>query len=118
MDGSFRELSNPKLGRDFLAGTLEDGKSFGVFRRSILRTVEFSHHNELSSNLLQITRRAIGEVIAGAQFPALARIRYLEPGPTEQQVVLIGVIRGFVVTDLLGNQAIPIAALQSIEIAL
>lgn len=118
LDGSSRELVNPKLGRDFLAGTMEDGQALGVFRKSILRSVEFANEMDLSSHLLELTRRAIGELLAGKQFPALARIRYLESQAAEQKVHLLGVIRGFVVTDFYTNPAIPIAALGSLELEL
>lgn len=118
LDGSSRELVDPKLGRDFLAGTLEDGKTFGVFRKSILRSVEFVNEQERSSKNTEYTRRAIGELLAGRQFPALARIRYLEPQASGQQVRLIGVSRGFLMTDFYGSPAIPIAALGSLELQL
>lgn len=118
LDGSSRELVDPKLGRDFLAGTLEDGKTFGVFRKSILRSVEFVNEQERSSKNTEYTRRAIGELLAGRQFPALARIRYLEPQASGQQVRLIGVSRGFLMTDFYGSPAIPIAALGSLELEL
>lgn len=118
LDGGSRELANPKLGRDFLSGTLEDGCALGVFRKSALRTVEFSHQAQLSSNQLEHTRRAIGELLASQQFPTLARIRYLELQAAPQQVHLVGVARGFLFSDFSGNPAIPIAALGVIELEL
>ena len=63
LDGTTRELAYPKLGRDLLAGILEDGKAFGVFRKSTLRSVEFANQPELSSDRLEYTRRAIGELL-------------------------------------------------------
>lgn len=118
LDGTSRELASPKLGRDFLYGTLEDGTTLGVFRKSTLRSVEFSQQRQLSSNQLEYTRRAIGELLAGRQFPALARIRFLEPQAAPQQVHLVGITRGFLFTDYFGNPAIPIAALGTIELEL
>jgi hypothetical protein len=116
LDGSCRELAAPTLGRDFLAGNLEDEKTLGVFRRSILRSVEFETQMGLPSRALEYSRKAIGELLASGQFPALARVGYLEPRAQPQQLRLIGVARGFLFTDYLQNPAIPIAALGSIEL--
>jgi hypothetical protein len=116
LDGSCRELASPTLGRDFLAGGLEDKKTLGVFRRSILRSVEFETQTGVTTRALQYTRRAIGELLASGQFPTLARVSYLEPKAQPQQLRLIGVARGFLFTDYLQNPAIPIAALGSIEL--
>jgi hypothetical protein len=116
LNGSSREFTNPQLGRDFLAGTLEDGKSLGVFRRSILRSVEFAFEPELASQSLQYTRRAIGELLASQQFPSLAKVGYLETEAPVQKIRLIGVARGFLFTDYYLNPAIPIAALGQIEL--
>lgn len=116
LNGTFRELSNPKLGRDFLAGELEDGKSFGVFRRSVLRSVEFVIQPEARLQRMQYTRGAIGELLARQIFPAQAKLGYLEPEPAVQSFGLIGVARGFLFTDYYQNPAIPIAALGSIEL--
>lgn len=116
LDGSSRELSAPTLGRDFLAGNLEDGKTLGVFRRSILRSVQFETHIEVATRTLDYTRKAIGELLASRQFPALAQVSYLEPRTKPQQLRLIGISRGFLFTDYLQNPAIPIAALGSIEL--
>ena len=118
LDGTTRELAYPKLGRDLLAGTLEDGQAFGVFRRSILRSVEFDYQPELSSDRLEYTRRAIGELLSAKQFPVLARIAYLETQASKQRVQLLGVSKGFLITNFLGNPAVPISALGSIELEL
>lgn len=116
LDGSSRELTTPTLGRDFLAGNLEDEKTVGVFRRSILRSVEFEIQVCAVTRTLEYTRKAIGELLASRQFPALAQVSYLEPRTKLQQLSLIGVSRGFLFTDYLQNPAIPIAALASIEL--
>ncbi len=116
LNGSCRELTNPKLGRDFLAGTLEDGYSLGVFRKNILRSTEFALQPELSSELMQYTRRTVGELLAGQLFPALAKLGYLESNLPVQKLRLIGVARGFLFTDFFQNPAIPIASLGSIEL--
>ena len=116
LDGSSRELTTPTLGRDFLAGNLEDEKTLGVFRRSILRSVQFETQVGEVTRTLEYTRKAIGELLASRQFPALAQVSYLEPRTKPQQLRLIGISRGFLFTDYLQNPAIPIAALASIEL--
>ena len=116
LDGSSRELTTPTLGRDFLAGNLEDEKTLGVFRRSILRSVQFETQVGEVTRTLVYTRKAIGELLASRQFPALAQVSYLEPRTKPQQLRLIGISRGFLFTDFLQNPAIPIAALASIEL--
>jgi len=116
LDGSSRELTAPTLGRDFLAGNLEDEKTLGVFRRSILRSVQFETQNSIATTALEYTRKAIGELLVNRQFPALAQVSYLEPRVHLQQLRIVGISRGFLFTDFLQNPAIPIAALGSIEL--
>jgi hypothetical protein len=116
LDGSCRELVAPILGRDFMAGCLEDEKTLGVFRRSIVRSVQFETQIGLESRPLEYTRKAIGELLVNERFPALAHVGYLEPRTKLHQLRLIGVARGFLFTDYYQNPAIPIAALGSIEL--
>lgn len=116
LDGSYRELASPTLGRDFLAGNLEDDKTLGVFRRSILRSVQFETQTDAASRSMEYTRRAIGELLSNGSFPSVAEVSYLEPRMHLQKLRLIGVSRGFLFTDFLQNPAIPIAALGSIEL--
>ena len=116
LDGSSRELTSPTLGREFLAGDLEDEKTLGVFRLSILRSVQFETQIGSTTRALDYTRKAIGELLANGQFPTLAQVSYLEPRTKPQQLRLIGISRGFLFTDYLQNPAIPIAALGSVEL--
>jgi len=116
LDGSSRELTSPTLGREFLAGDLEDEKTLGVFRRSILRSVQFETQIGSTTRALGYARKAIGELLANGQFPTLAQVSYLEPRTKPQQLRLIGISRGFLFTDYLQNPAIPIAALGSVEL--
>jgi hypothetical protein len=118
LDGSCRQLTAPKLGREFLAGSLEDGQSLGLFRKSIIRSAEFVLDSNLESGFLEYTRKAIGELLSTATFPALARVSYLEYQAKSHQVRAIGIARSFVFTDFQANPAIPIAALGSLELEL
>lgn len=116
LSGNCRELTNPKLGREFLAGTFEDGTSLGFFRRGILRSVEFALDPSLGSELLQFTRRTIGELLASQKFPTEARLGFIDNGQAVQRIRLVGVARGFLFTDYHQNPAIPIASLGMIEL--
>jgi hypothetical protein len=116
LDGNTRELTNPTLGRDFVSGLLEDQKSMGHFRRSILRSIEFSEDTELNSAVLSYTRRSVGELLIASGFPRTIRFRYLEDRSSFQSCRAIGVVRGFIVSDYQLNPAIPIAALSAIEV--
>ena len=116
LDGSHRELTSPTLGRDFLAGDLEDEMTLGIFRRSILRSVQFESQISLATRALEYSRKAIGELLANGQFPAIAQVSFLEPRTQLQTLRLLGISRGFLFTDYFQNPAIPIAALGSIEL--
>lgn len=116
LDGNCRELTNPELGRDFVAGTLEDNRSLGIFRQSVLRSMQFASQPDLVSDAIKFTRLGIGELLTNRSFPAQAKIYYLESGKAVQRVGLIGVSRGFLFTDYYQNPAVPIAALGVIEI--
>jgi hypothetical protein len=116
LDGSTRELTNPTLGRDFVSGLLEDQKSIGHFRRSILRSIEFSEDTEANSAVLSYTRRSVGELLIASGLPREIRFRYLEEHASFQRCRAIGVIRGFIVSDYQLSPAIPIAALSAIEV--
>jgi hypothetical protein len=114
-DGCRREITHPKLSRDFVSGLLEDSVSQGFFRRSNLTSVEF--HNNDSGQLppLVFTRKTVGEQLLEIEFPALLRVGYREAAAPSQKVNAIGLFRGFLVTDYYLNPSIPLAALSVIE---
>ena len=116
LEGISRELTNPKLGREFVFGNLEDGSTLGFFRKSSLRAVEFARSTLHNSAPLAHTRRAIGELLALQHFPAMARFSYLEPQSKMQQARILGVARGFLQTDAAQNLAIPLAAIAVLEL--
>ena len=115
-DGSFRDLVEPKIGRDFLAGTLEDHQTLGVFRKSLIRNVEFVSTKDLESGVLEYTRKTIGELLTNIRFPTLGRLEYLHPFGSSEQVTVVGVAKDFLFTDNYRNQAIPISSLAAIEL--
>jgi hypothetical protein len=115
-DGSTREITHPKLSRDFVSGILEDSKTKGYFRRSCIRSMEFLNDQNDDLPKLCFTRKALGEQLMEIQFPGRFRVSYREGPATFQKVLVVGIFRGFLVTDSELNTAIPIAALGAIEI--
>lgn len=115
-DGATRELTHPRLSRDFVSGRLEDSKSHGFFRRSSLTSVEFLSNPQSNLPELSFTRKTVGEQLIEHQFPASLRICYRESKAHFQKVVAVGVYRGFLVTDFHQNLAIPLSALSFIEL--
>ena len=116
MDGTSRELTYPKLGREFVSGNLEDGHTLGFFRKESLRAVEFVNARNQNLDPIAYTRRAIGELLALQPFPVVARFSYLGKDAAMQQSRVLGVARGFMLTDSPGMLAIPLAALSVLEI--
>lgn len=115
-DGSFRDLVEPRIGRDFLAGILEDHQTLGVFRKSLIRNVEFVSTKDLESGVLEYTRKTIGELLTNIRFPTLGRLAYLDLFGSSEQITVLGVAKDFLFTDTYRNQAIPIASLAAIEL--
>ena len=115
-DGSFRDLVEPKIGRDFLAGILEDHQTLGVFRKSLIRNVEFVSTKDLESGVLEYTRKTIGELLTNIRFPTLGRLEYIDPFRSSEQVCVVGVAKDFLFIDTYRNRAIPISSLAAIEL--
>ena len=115
-DGSFRDLVEPKIGRDFLAGILEDHQTLGVFRKNLIRNVEFVSTKDLESGVLEYTRKTIGELLTNIRFPTLGRLEYLDPFGSSEQITVLGVAKDFLLIDTYRNQAIPISSLAVIEL--
>lgn len=116
IDGTSRELSQPIVGRTFVSGLLEDGKTIGHFRRSYLRTIEFASSESPKLQALRYTRQTIGELLLDNSFPREVRYRFREEQGSFQKCRALGVVRGFLVTDLFLNPAIPLDALSVIEV--
>ena len=115
-DGSSREITHPKLSRDFVSGRLEDSKSWGFFRRSHITTVEFLSDELGDLPELTYTRKTVGEQLLEIEFPVQLRVCYRQVVNRPQKVVAVGLFRGFLVTDFYNNPSIPLAALSSIEV--
>jgi hypothetical protein len=115
-DGSSRELTHPRLSRDFVSGRLEDSKSQGYFRRSSLSSVEFYFDEQNDLPELSFTRKSVGEMLLEFQFPASLRVCYRESPLEPQKLIAVGLYRGFIVTDSPQNLSIPLGALSIIEL--
>ena len=115
-DGSSRELTHPRLSRDFVSGRLEDAKSQGYFRRSSLSSVEFYFDEQNDLPELSFTRKSVGEQLLEHQFPASLRVCYRESPLEPQKLIAVGLYRGFIVTDSPQSLAIPLGALSIIEL--
>jgi hypothetical protein len=115
-DGSSREITHPKLSREFVSGRLEDSKSQGFFRRSHIRSVEFLSDELSKLPELVYTRKTVGEQLLEIQFPIQLKVCYRELANRPQTLIAVGLFRGFLVTDLYQNPAIPLAALSAIEV--
>ena len=115
-NGATRELTEPVLGRDVVAGILEDGITKGFFRYSQVRSIEFMQDLDLVSDCLATTRRTMGELLAKELFPRTLAFAYQADGGNPQRATVTGVYRGLIFTDFANSPAIPIAALALVEL--
>ena len=115
-NGSSREITHPKLSREFVSGRLEDSRSRGFFRRSQITSVEFLSDELSDLPELVYTRKTVGEQLLEIEFPAQLRVCYRQLADRPQKVIAVGLFRGFLVTDFHHNLAIPLAALSSIDV--
>ena len=115
-NGSTRELTSPVLGRDFVAGMLEDGITKGFFRFSQVRSIEFMQDLDSVSACLLTTRRTMGELLAKELFPRTIAFAYQADGGKLQRATVTGVYRGLMFTDFANSPAIPTAALAIVEL--
>lgn len=115
-DGNIREITHPKISRDFISGTLEDTMTRGYFRRSFITSIEFYHDDKSGLPELSFTRKALGEQLLELQFPAESSIRYRDSGAETEKILVLEIFRGFLVTSSSLHRAIPLAALASVEV--
>jgi hypothetical protein len=115
-DGSTREITHPKLSRDFVSGVMEDSMTMGFFRKSYIRGIEFLFDNQSHLPELSFTRKALGEQLLDVQMPSRFRVSYREGDKANQAIEVVGIYRGFLITDSLLNRAVPLTALKAIEV--
>lgn len=116
LDGTAREITQVKIGRDFVCGLLEDGKSLGFLRKTHICTMEFYTDQNQKQARITWTRQAIGELLPSSYFPTSALVQFRHDVGKPQRVPLLGAARGFLVTDYIQNPVIPIASLSYLEL--
>lgn len=116
-DGTFRELTSPILGRDFVSGELEDGKTIGHFRKSFLRSIELISVAEATSHTLRCTRKSVGELMSEGLLPKTIRYRFRDFDSVTYSCRALDLGRGFIFTDSYKHPVITISALSVIEIS-
>lgn len=117
LDGSIRELTKPKLGREIVSGDLEDGMTLGFFRRSTIKSIEFDKTPGLTGATVAYTRKAFGELLARQVFPTLAKLSFLEQPASIHLLRPLGVSRGFLVVSNPQTTAIPLASIGYLELS-
>lgn len=112
-----RQLSHVLLGRSFVFGCLEDYLSWCLIRSSFIRSFSFSTSQSLPSSQVSWTRKTAGELLASLDLPASAYLQFREKPETTEQLVVLGVTRGFIATDSYRDPYIPLAAISYLELA-
>jgi hypothetical protein len=113
---SVRELSQVSLGRTFVFGLLEDNLTWCLIRMSSISSLTFLEHQYESEFPVHSTRKSPGELLTKLELPASGTLQFHEPPRPSQQLVVLGVSRGFIATDSFRQQQIPLAAISYLEI--
>jgi hypothetical protein len=116
LSGSLREVTQPLIGRDFVAGLLEDGLTSGFIRKEAISSIEFSVQSRSSIRLVW-TRRTLGEQLREISFPTSALVQFRDFSSKPQRLQLIGCIRGFLVLDYPNKPTVPIKAVSLLELS-
>jgi hypothetical protein len=115
--GLVREITNPKIGSDFILGTLEDNKTLLLIRKNYLRSVSFAFSPEDFNRAVSLSPETMGEQLRQLSYPLLANLYYLDQKSGRLACQLLGYARSFLSTDSASNQLVPIAAIGYLEIA-
>jgi len=115
--GLVREITNPKIGSDFILGTLEDDKTTLLIRKNYLRSVSFAMSLHDFDRALSFSPETMGEQLRQCVYPLLASICYLDQRSQALSCQILGYTRSFLSTDSTSNPLIPIAAIGYLEIA-
>lgn len=118
IDGSVRELTNLRLGRNFVAATLEDGVSKVFVANQALLWLRGSNQFETQAPGLPRTNKSATELISMETLPATGKFWYLQDPVTSYTRTIFYSSRGLLVTDVSGESLILIAALGLLELSL
>lgn len=108
------ELTKPLFGRDFVAGYSEGSSHWSLLKRDAIQSLEFCSRSDAPEVKMVWSRRAIGETLAGFDFPAECSISFYDSKIGNLRIFVEGVFRGFLITNQQRPLAIPISSISSI----
>ena len=111
-----RELSQVSLGRTFAFGLLEDNSSWCLIRMSSIRSLVFLGNPSGSETQVRWSRKTAGELLSNLQLPANGKLQFRDQSGLTEQIVILGLSRGFIATDSHKQKHIPLAAISYLEI--
>jgi hypothetical protein len=111
-----RVLSHVRIGRTFVFGLLEDNLSWCLIRLSAIRSVTFLLDQSLSESQVHWTTKTAGELVSNLELPARGIIQFREQPKRTQQIIVLGLARGFIATDCYRHQHIPLSAISYLEL--
>jgi len=109
--GASFSLDHPMLGRDFVAGYLNDGTFFQLIRKEAVSEIQLS--NSSLREALTWTRLSAAELIAKSPLPAEAYIHLIKD-LKPRKVFIEAVDRGFLIVRSTTRLAIPVATIAEI----
>jgi hypothetical protein len=111
-----RELSHVSLGRTFAFGLLEDNLSWCLIRMSSIRSLVFLEKPSGGEHQVRWSRKTAGELVSNLELPASGKLQFRDQPGLNEQVVVLGVSRGFIAIDGDKQKHIPLAAICYLEI--
>lgn len=115
--GLVREITNPKIGSDFILGTLEDDKTLLLIRKNYLRAISSPSYLKDPYQDLSFSPETFGEQLRTLSYPLIANIHYLDQRSEKLSCQILGYSRTFLTTDSTSNHLIPVASISYLEIA-
>ena len=112
-----RELSRVRLGRTFIFGLLEDNSSWCLIRMSSVRSLVFLENPSESEPQVCWSRKTPGELLSSLELPASGKIQFRDQSSPMRQIDVLGVSRGFIVSDSHRKPHIPLAAISYLELS-
>ena len=116
-NGLTRELTQARISRSFVFGLLEDKMSWCLIRLNQVMSLRFQTHTPDCSAEITWTRKAAGELIGLIPLPAPATICFQNDSRKKVSLVVLGVTKGLVATDIYQLPLIPLQAISYLEIS-